>query len=213
MSNLPVVNPTQLGQALAAASSRSSSSDDSSSFIRMDKTGQWLYGADEIPVQDKSHWAINPQSFMEGYIAWGEGEVHGEEMAPMIGNPVIAANLAPTPAKRGWEKQMGFQLVCVTGEDKGTQVVFKSSSKGGIKSIRAMLKTVVEQINLDPTAIVPHVILRNENYKHKTYGKIFTPVFDIQTWTAMESSEAPAIAEPEPEAQDDEPRRRRPAAS
>lgn len=209
MSNLPTMNVAQLGQSLQAAANRTSDTADSMSFIRMDKTGQWVYGADEIPVQDGAQWAINPQSFMEGYIAWGEGEVHGEEMAPMIGAPVIAADLPVTAAKRGWEKQMGFQLACLTGEDAGVQVVFKSSSKGGIKSIRDMIKTVVEQINIDPTAVVPLVILKSDNYKHKTYGKIFTPVFDIQKWRGMDDTEV----EVEAEAGGADPRRRRPAAS
>ena len=50
-------------------------------ILKMDRTGHWVFGADQTEVEDNSHWAINPFSFVHGYIAWGDGEVLGEKMA------------------------------------------------------------------------------------------------------------------------------------
>jgi hypothetical protein len=52
---------------------------------------------------------------------------------------------------------------------------------------------------------VPVVRLGKEHYTHKSYGRIYTPVFDIQEWVGMdgeaepaEQEEAPAEAAPAP---------------
>ncbi len=47
-------------------------------ILKMDKTGHWVFGADQTEVEDDSLWAINPFSFVHGFIAWGDGEVLGE---------------------------------------------------------------------------------------------------------------------------------------
>ena len=239
MSTLPAVNAAQLGSALAAANQQGSLNEDGMLFMKMNKSGEWLYGTEEIEAQTGSVWAVNPNSFMEGFIAWGEGEVLGEEMAPMVGTPILVNNLPTTAAKRGWEKQIGFQLACLNGEDEGTQVIFKASSKGGIKAARKLISEVVAQIAADPTSIVPEVSLDTDSYKHKQYGKIYTPVFSVVGWVSMDAATAPepaaapapaAAAAPAPEtapaaaapaaeapaapaAEAPAPRRRRPVAS
>jgi len=50
-------------------------------IIKMDKTGAWVLGAEQTEIEADSLWAVNPFSFMHGYIAWGDGEVLGEVMA------------------------------------------------------------------------------------------------------------------------------------
>jgi len=49
-------------------------------ILKMDKTGHWVFGADQDEVEDDSQWAINPFSFVHGFIAWGNAEVLGEKM-------------------------------------------------------------------------------------------------------------------------------------
>lgn len=206
-TNLPA-DPKTLANRLAEAQQRAQLLDgEGAQFLRMDKTGEWIYGADDTEVQEGSLWAINPGSFIEGYIAWGDGEVLGEEMAPMTGQPVVAANLPPVPdASRGWEKQIGFQIQCTNGEDKGLSCIFKTSSKGGLKAVRKLIGIVVQQIGADPQAIVPVVALANDSYKHKTYGKIFTPVFDIKSWVTMDGmAPPPRVTHEEATADDAEP--------
>jgi hypothetical protein len=43
------------------------------------------------------------------------------------------------------------------------------------------------------------VRLKKDHYAHKSYGKIYTPVFELVEWVSMDG-EAPAADEPTPEA-------------
>lgn len=191
--NLPVISPQELAKVLAQRSQQLSAGSGEFPFLKMDKSGEWMYGTDEVEVQEGSLWAINPASFIEGYIAWGEGEVIAEEMAPMTAQPIVKATLpAADGSKRGWEKQIGFNLYCLNGEDKGQEVIFKVSSKGGIKGARMVIDEVVKQIAIDPSHMVPQVLLKTSHYKHKEYGKIYNPIFEVTGWSAMSNPEPPA---------------------
>ena len=42
-------------------------------ILKMDRTGHWVFGADQDEVEPGSKWAVNPYSFVHGFIAWGDG--------------------------------------------------------------------------------------------------------------------------------------------
>ena len=69
-------------------------------ILKMDKTGHWVFGADQTEVEDDAVWAVNPFSFVHGFIAWGDGEVLGEKMTS-VSNPLPALDEAPPQAKKG----------------------------------------------------------------------------------------------------------------
>lgn len=223
MSNSELIAASQLGTALQQAAQHLQMTEGDTPFLRLQKSGEWVYGADDLEVQDGSQWAVNPHSFSEGYVAWGDGELLGEEMSLMTGVPIDKNQLDKIDgAKRGWEKQIGFQLRCLNGEDVGTQVLYKTSSKGGMKAVRKLIAAVVAQINTKPTVIMPVVNLSEDSYKHKTYGKIYFPIFEIKEWKTLtdDTSSAPAptaaVAEPdvaEPKIEEPVQKRRRPIAS
>ena len=75
-------------------------------ILKMDKTGHWVFGADQTEVEDGAVWAVNPFSFVHGFIAWGDGEVLGEKMTS-VSNPLPELDEAPPSAKKGWETQVG----------------------------------------------------------------------------------------------------------
>ena len=68
-------------------------------IIKMDKTGHWVFGADQTEVEDEATWAVNPSSFVHGFIAWGDGEVLGEKMVP-VSQPLPELDAAPPNAKK-----------------------------------------------------------------------------------------------------------------
>jgi len=39
------------------------------------------------------------------------------------------------------------------------------------------------------------VKLKKDHYAHKSYGKIYTPVFQVVEWVSMDADEKPAEAE------------------
>ena len=182
-------------------------------ILKMDKTGAWVFGADQTEVEADSQWAINPYSFVHGFIAWGEGEVLGEKMAP-VSEPLPEMEQAPPGAKRGWEVQIGFSLKCLSGEDEGMEARYTVTSVGGKRAVSKLAVDLAAQVDADPSKPVAVVTLGKDHYTHKSYGRIFTPVFDIVKWIGLEGPEADAEPEAaaQPEAAPAEGRRRRRAA-
>ena len=78
-------------------------------ILKMDRTGHWVFGADQEEVEAGSKWAVNPFSFLHGYIAWGDGVVLAEKLAPMT-EPLPEVDAAPPGASKGWELQLGLSL-------------------------------------------------------------------------------------------------------
>jgi hypothetical protein len=159
----------------------------------MDKTGHWVYGADQTEAEDDSLWAINPFSFVHGFIAWGDGEVLGEKMAS-VSQPLPELDVSPPGAKKGWETQVGMSLKCLTGEDKGMEARFTTTSVGGKRAVQTLAVALAEQVEKDQTKPVATVKLKKDHYAHKSYGKIYTPVFQVIEWVSMDADEMPADA-------------------
>ena len=182
-------------------------------IIKMDKTGHWVFGADQTEIEDDSTWAVNPFSFVHGYIAWGDGEVLGEKMVS-VSQPLPELDAAPPNAKKGWETQVGMSMKCLSGEDKGMEVRYTTTSVGGKRAVQALAVAIATQVETDSSKPVPIVMLGKEHYSHKSYGRIYTPIFDIQSWVSMDADkteklEAPKEVEAEAEAPAPATRRRR----
>jgi hypothetical protein len=173
-------------------------------ILKMDKTGHWVFGADQTEVDDGSTWAVNPFSFVHGFIAWGDGEVLGEKMVS-VSQPLPELEEAPPMARKGWETQVGMSMKCLSGEDKGMEVRYTTTSVGGKRSVQALAVAIATQVDTDPKLPVPIVLLEKEHYSHKSYGRIYTPIFKITSWMSMtdEPSAAPqdSITDEAPEAE------------
>ena len=178
-------------------------------ILKMDKTGHWVYGADQTEVEGESLWAVNPFSFVHGYIAWGDGEVLGEQMVS-VAEPLPELSPAPPNSKRGWETQVGMSLKCMGGEDKGMDARYTTTSVGGKRSVQTLALAIAAQVEKDQSTPVPLVRLKKDHYTHKSYGKIYTPVFEIVEWISMDGNDDVAEAADEPAVETSEaPRRRR----
>ena len=80
------------------------------SYIKLEKSGSWVFGAEDTEVSNDSFWAVNPNSLSTGYAAWGEGECFGEEMAAITDAPIVKTDLADHGVP--WKEQVGMQLEC-----------------------------------------------------------------------------------------------------
>ncbi len=165
-------------------------------ILKMDKTGHWVFGADQTEVEDDATWAINPFSFVHGFIAWGDGDVLGEKMVP-VSSPLPELDPAPAGCKRGWETQVGLSLKCMAGEDKDLEARYSTTAVGGKKAVQALALAIAAQVDKDQTKPVPVVRLKKEHYMHKSYGRIYTPIFDIVEWVGMDGAPAEADTSPE----------------
>lgn len=192
LANLPPV--TSLSTALRALEAETGPA--GVVILKMDKTGHWVFGADQTEVEPDATWAVNPFSFIHGFIAWGDGEVLGEKMVS-VSQPLPEMEAAPAGAKRGWETQVGMSLKCLSGEDKDMEARFSSTSVGGKRAVQTLAVAIANQVEQDQSKPVPVVRLKKDHYSHKSYGKIYTPVFEIVEWVGMDGEavqeeEAPA---------------------
>jgi hypothetical protein len=140
-------------------------------------------------VDDTATWAINPFSFVHGFIAWGDGDVLGEKMVPVT-EPLPEVDPAPPQAKRGWEVQVGMSLKCMDGEDAGMEAKYSVTSVGGKRAVQKLALDIAAQVEKDQANPVPVVKLKKDHYTHKSYGRIFTPVFEIVKWIGLDGETA-----------------------
>jgi hypothetical protein len=180
-------------------------------IIKMDKTGHWVFGADQTEAEEGAKWAVNPFSFIHGFIAWGEGEVLGEKMVS-VAEPLPETDAAPPGAKRGWETQVGMSLKCLDGEDEGMEARYTVTSVGGKRAVQALAVAIANAVDADQSKPVPVVLLKKEHYQHKSYGRIYTPIFEIVEFMSMDGSK-PEVEAEEAYAEASQPARRRRVAA
>jgi hypothetical protein len=164
-------------------------------ILKFDKTGAWVFGANADETEDGSLWAVNPYSFSHGYIAWGDGQPVGEIMGPMTDDLPQVGPLPTGADDKGWQTQVGIALKCISGQDKGLEVRFSTTSVGGKRAVQALGLALAEQIDKDQTNPVAVVTLEGDSYKHSSYGKVHTPEFTIVKFVAIDGD---AVAEVPP---------------
>ena len=202
------LSPTaaSLVAALESASSAIRNSSGDMPFLRLLKSGEWVHGGDDNDVENGSLWAVDPNSFSMGFQAWGsDADLLGEEVRLVTEQPLLRSELKEVGGE--WKPLMGCTFVCISGMDEGLQVSYKVTSKGGIKALGKLMQELVSRIKTNPEdgSYVPVIELGVDHYKHKTYGRIYTPLFDIKDWSTEEAlsggeyEDEAEEAEPEPE--------------
>lgn len=159
-------------------------------YLRLLKDGVWVYGADNTEIEPGSVWAVNPMSLQHGYVSWTDhpgkqtNEIVGEVMVPMTSPLPAQSDLRDT----GWEwaQQLSFQLRCTSGEDKGEQTLYKTTSVGGMNAVKKLINEIMKQLDVNPSRPVPLIELKTDDYPHKKWGKVYVPVFDVVGWATME---------------------------
>jgi hypothetical protein len=88
-------------------------------------------------------------------------------------------------------------------------VIYNVTSVGGKRAVQKLALDIAAQVEADQTKPVPVVRFKKEHYTHKSYGRIFTPIFDITSWVGLDGQ---AEENPVSEAPADAPTRRRRSA-
>jgi hypothetical protein len=159
-------------------------------LLRMLKDAKWVFGQKDDPVQEGSSWAINPLTLAHGWVAWTNHE--GNTKNSMVGEVMVPVHEPKPPrppaAEGGWpfNEQRIFELACIDGDDAGTEVLYKTSSYGGMRAVDDLLADLQDQLNANPGFPCPVVQLNTDSYQHQKYGKIYNPVFNIVDWASMD---------------------------
>lgn len=182
-------------------------------FLRLLKTGKWVFGQENLEIDPASLWGINPYTIQKGFVAWSDRK--GAKNEPLAERFVGVTSPMPTDLpevrddKNGgavctWKESYRFDMACCTGEDKGTVVLYNPTSYGGLKVCQEIMAKLVEHIDGGATDdIVPLVKMTSDSYTHKTYGQVINPIFDIVKWSTMDDmttveDEAPEAETPAP---------------
>lgn len=171
-------------------------------IMRLGRDGKWIFGAENLEVEAGSKWAINPLSLQHGFICWkvipqgskDTPELLGEEMVSMFSTKPDKGSLPDYG--HPWADCLSFNLYCLDGDDEGEQVLFKTSSTGGLRASLEFVGKLMSHLDEDADNPVAVVELKSDSYVHKQYGKTYFPVLDIVEWMDMDGvAEAPAAAE------------------
>lgn len=224
-----VANIDDLDSTLKAGASHAPEAGGSKLFLKLNQDdGAWTYGAENDEVDPDDVFAINPFSLRKGYVAWadpklngGKREKLGEVMGPLAEPPAMPT--ADHSAKGGrWAEQYGFDLVGLSEDVDGVEVVYHTNSDGGAKAFAGLYEAIAGRPSREHC--FPIVRLKSESYKNRSYGRtIHTPIFEVVDWANMQRQclkgtvKAPEAAATAPEAdasasksqENEAPRRRR----
>lgn len=218
------VNQENLAAALAAKAGEARSELGGTDIIKLSKTGIWRYGQDNVEVEEGALWAINPLSIKTGFIAWKDAKPLQEEMRGLTELPVYVNDLpqdlgehtrGPDKGKKVvWTQQIQFSMQCMSGEDEGVTVVYKTNSVGGRRAGSELIEEIAKraQSKADYKSIVPVVELQVDDYPHSDYGQIFVPIFAVQKWVTMDGLPVAQAPVEEEVVEEEKPKRGRPAA-
>lgn len=171
-------------------------------FLRMDKTGEWVFGQDETPVEPEDRIYVDPRGFVHGWQCWANTDLDGVQ-AGLLGDVMVAMQ-EPLPEKpsqvpengRPWSEAVGMSCVL-----DGQPLKYTTNSVGGRNAFGELGQEILKQYKKDPSRLIAVVKLESDSYKHKnkTYGRIYVPILTVEKWVTIE--EVPTtepVAEPEP---------------
>lgn len=169
--------------------------------------GYWCFGQDKTELHETDLVALNPSSFRHGYIAFS-----GKDVAfDLDGNPAEVLlsvtqplpyvedlpELEPIKGRRGekdrppsWQLQIAVDMVVIEGPNKGAELVYKPTSRGGLKMLRKLTEEVARKLASGDATVVPVLELFTDSYNNKTYNKrVYTPEFAIVEWVGLDETE------------------------
>jgi hypothetical protein len=180
-------------------------------FKSREDNGTWSFGQRRTTPQNGSRWAINPTTYVWGYVCFGDkSKVLGERLVS-VSQP--KPEFADLPDKGfPWQEQWGVNMKCLDGADAGVEVVFKSTTVGGLQALAGSVAAVRDRLNGGQydNNVSPIVLLEKDSYPHPEHGRIWYPLLTIVAWMPL-SGPAPAPAGTPPAAPPpaEQPRRRR----
>lgn len=174
-------------------------------LLRLLKSGKLVFGQENNPVQPGSKWVFNVMSLQHGWSCWSDEP--GASANQLLGETMVSVldpkPVQPPPAQGKWpyREQFSADLKCISGEDAGTEVHYKTTALGGKRAfMESLIPAIERQIDIDPLHLCPVVKFTVDSYDHKKYGETFFPVLEFVGWVDMDGNgpSGPAIAQAKP---------------
>ncbi len=170
---------------------------DSLQYLSRAATGAFSIGPDRLPVESDSEWAIDPESFIRGYQAWGmPGDAPAGQIVDVPGctpttreqlQPVFYRDHTGSEVEASWKPLLGFRALCVKGVHRGFVAEYTSAAISCCRSILRLLAAVKNKaVTADGTcAVTPVILLGSKDFSSK-WGRatMFEP--KILRWLSLE---------------------------
>ena len=112
-----------------------------------DGNGTWTFGQKRTVVEDGSRWAVNPTTFKRGYHLLRRRQ-QGARRAPRCRSASRCPTSRSSPTQGfEWQEQWAVNMKCLSGADAGTEVVYKTSTVGGVQAIAGLIEAVRDRLN------------------------------------------------------------------
>lgn len=169
-------------------------------ILRLIKSGEFVFGPENLAVEEGSEWAVNLHTLQHGYACWVDSELLGEQLVP-FNLPAPDRNALPDYGGE-WKQEASVELKCLNGEDEGVTVLYKSTALGFRSAIKKLIVEIMQQVQTDPAHPYPVIDLGVDSYQHKKHGLTFTPVLSVLRWIDAQGNSvgapAPALAAAQP---------------
>lgn len=155
--------------------------------------GHWSAGKEGAAVKEGTRFYANMAGIRVGWQRWEDGKPSDERMVLMVtgARPPLRSSLGDHD-KDLWDEdsqgkprdpwQFTNELPLVS--EDGEELVFSTSSKGGINAIGELCIAYSKGRKMKPADAVPVIEIGTSSYKHsdKTFGTIYTPVLKLVDW-------------------------------
>jgi hypothetical protein len=159
--------------------------------------GKYFVGDDEVPLG--TEYVAQMPGVTNGWVKFVDGKV-AEQKLGRIADGFIAGSreaLGDTDesnwerdgtgrARDPWSLQYYVPLL---NAETGELVVFVTGSRGGIGEVSKLCRIYARQACNG----LPVIKLSTRAYKHKDFGRIETPSFDVVTWEKLTAEPLPPI--------------------
>lgn len=153
-------------------------------ILRLLKGGLWVFGQTSEEVQPGSKWVVNPMTLAHGWCCWVEGETKNTLAGDVMVSMSEWLPPQPTPVDGyAYKEQRAVELKCITGEDTGTEVVYKVNSYGGIQAFTGLISAIQQRLTTPHPC--PVLVLDSEYYQHPKWGRVDKPILSIVAWADM----------------------------
>lgn len=171
-------------------------------YVKFLQDGNWVFGVENTELPKGTEVAINPLSIKSGYSSWTDYPKEARKKNELVGEVLVPLG-APLPGKHelkdtgwDWRDLRVVEMKVLNGPHKDKELIFSTTSDGGLRAFKAVLDQIMVQLDEDPEYIVPVVVLGAEHYNHKQWGKTYTPKMDVVDFMTMNGQTAPEEEEP-----------------
>jgi hypothetical protein len=171
------------------------------------KDGEWLFGEADDVLDNEDVLAVNSRTIKQGWICFNDKNEPAETEAGLVADFLWPVDQAldedaiydehPLPEVKGkratplaYRMQVSLELVVVKGPNKGTELIYKTTSTGGKRMVAKIAGEIGRRIDNGDENEVPLIALWSESYWNRTWKKdIWNPKHDLLDWVTVDTYE------------------------